>query len=64
MRLIGSSMSVIGHIRNPRIRIKRLQKHRLQQFEVTFDKFIAGRIPASYLTARASKMLEIGLPKR
>ena len=57
-------MSAIGHIRNPRLRIKVLQEHRLQQFEVTFDKFIAGRVPASYVATRASKMLEIGISRR
>jgi len=41
-----------------------LQEHRLQQFEVTFDKFIAGRVPASYVATRASKMLEIGISRR
>jgi hypothetical protein len=57
-------MSVIGHIKNPRLRMKALREHRLQQFEVTFDKFIAGDVPASYVATRANKMLEIGISRR
>ncbi len=40
-----------------------LQLHRLEEFSVAFDKYLAGEVPASLVKARARKMLEVGLPR-
>ena len=56
-------MTVIGNIKSDRARLNLLRMHRLLQFEQTFDKYLAGEVPASYVTARAKAMLEIGLPR-
>ena len=46
------------------VRLKVLQLHRLLQFQETFDKYLQGKVPASYVRLRAQKMLEVGLPSR
>jgi len=40
-----------------------MQMHRLLEFQRAFDGYLAGRVSMAYVTARAKKMLEIGLPK-
>jgi len=56
-------MVVIGNVKNQKARLNLLRMHRLLQFEETFDKYLAGEVPASYVAARARLMLKIGLPR-
>jgi hypothetical protein len=60
----GKGMAVIDHnIKGSKARLNILRMHRLLRFEDTFDKYLAGQVPASYVTSRAKLMLEIGLPR-
>lgn len=54
---------VLGNIKGSRARLNLLRMHRLLQFEETYDKYLAGQVPASYVASRAREMLKIGLPK-
>ena len=56
-------MSVIGSVKCPKARLNLLRMHRFLQFEHTFDKYLAGEVPAAYFTARAKAMLSAGLPR-
>jgi len=40
-----------------------LKLHRLAEFQVVFDLYLDGRATAAAVTARARKMLEVGLPR-
>ncbi|MDD5702929.1 MAG: hypothetical protein PHU23_12870 [Dehalococcoidales bacterium] len=44
------------------IRLRIIKYHRLYQFILAFDAYLAGRCAAKVVKARARKMLEIGLP--
>ena len=44
-----------------------IQQHRLTVYLRAFDRYIAGEVPASYVTERGNKLKEIGgnhVPKR
>jgi hypothetical protein len=45
----------------PRLEVLRLQ--RLLEFERVLDLYLKGEVPASLVTARAKKMLAVGLPR-
>jgi len=40
-----------------------LQLHRLAMFELAFDAYLAGEIPAEMVEVRGKKMLAAGLPR-
>jgi len=40
-----------------------LKLHRLLMFQQAFDDYVAGKVPASYVTARWNKLKECGLPR-
>ena len=40
-----------------------LRLHRLMMFELAFDGYLAGRVPAAVVSIRAKKMLQSGLPR-
>ena len=40
-----------------------LQLHRMVEFDAAWDSFISGKCTAAFVTYRARKMLESGLPK-
>ena len=46
-----------------RDRLKVIQLHRLLEFERAFTLYLEGKVSSVYVTARAKKMLEVGLPK-
>jgi len=43
-------------------RLKVIQLHRLLQFEEAFTLYLEGKVSSVYVTAKAKKMLEVGLP--
>ncbi len=47
-----------------RARIKIMQLHRLLEFERVFTMYLEGKVTSEYVTIRAKKMLEIGLPEK
>lgn len=44
-------------------RTQLLRLHRLLEFEKAFTAYLEGKATSDHVTARAKKMLEIGLPK-
>ena len=51
----------IGRVRgNGRLRL--VQAHRLVEFSRVFDEYLAGKATAAEVKARATKMLQVGLP--
>lgn len=40
-----------------------LKLHRLLEFERVFTLYLQGKTSAAHVTARAKKMLEVGLPR-
>lgn len=45
-----------------RAKLRLMQCHRLVMFQQAFDLYLSGGCSAAYVTARARKMLDIGLP--
>ncbi len=56
-------MSVLGKLSGNN-RLEELRRHRLEIFEQVFTDYCEGKCPASYVSYRAKKMLEIGLPNK
>ena len=46
-----------------RARLQILRLHRLLEFERVFTLYLEGKTSADYVTARAKKMLDVGLPR-
>jgi len=40
-----------------------LKLHRLAEFDLAWDAYLNGRVSAVFVTYRAKKMLEVGLPR-
>jgi hypothetical protein len=40
-----------------------LKLHRLAEFDLAWDAYLSGRVSAVFVTYRAKKMLEVGLPR-
>jgi len=57
-----SNQAYFHHIYGRR-RLELLKLHRLQMFELAFDAYLAGEIPAEVVEARGKKMLAAGLPR-
>lgn len=58
----ANSTALFYHLHGQRRR-ELLKLHRLAMFELAFDAYLAGEIPASTVTIRAKKMLQAGLPR-
>ena len=50
-------------VKNSRARLQILRLHRLLEFERVFTLYLEGKTGADHVTARAKKMLEVGLPR-
>ena len=53
----------LTHGLSSRAAVNVLRLHRLTQFQETFTRYLAGECTAAYVTLRARKMLECGLPR-
>ena len=46
-----------------RVKLQIVRIHRLLEFEKAFNRYLAGDCSADFVTYRARKMLEVGLPQ-